>query len=223
MPSFDFEVEEAEDGKTPKDKGMGRDRRRRGCAREASGEQSIVLVSRSYVAWGSFVSRRAARRHDQAASKGLPSREMKTMSMYRVQKALISGAASLLSLAFFGGSESVGEMSIISSGGEKVLVVGLGVCQMRRSERLRIWVVCRRVRVRWVSVCARLDGGPTGKCAGEHPVASSMFGTTRFNRAISSASSLRLSLASPLLPPSSSPSSWELFLVFFWGAMLRAV
>lgn len=75
-----------------------------------------------------------------------------------------------------------------------------------------------------MSVCARLDGGPPGKCAGEHPVASSIFGTTRFNRAISSASSLRLSSASPLLPPSSFPSSWELFLVFFWGAMLlRAV
>lgn len=147
MASFDFEVEE-EDGKTPKDKGMGRDRRRRDCAREVRGEQSIVLVSRSYVALGSFVSRRAARRDDQAASKGLPSREMKTMSMYRVQKALISGAASLPSLAFFGGSESVGEISIISSGGEKVLVVGLGVCQMRRSERSRIWVVCRSVRVR---------------------------------------------------------------------------
>ena len=206
MASFDFEVEE-EEGRTPKDKGMGRDRRHRVYAREASGEQSIVLVSRSYVAWGSFVSRRATRRDDQAASKGLPSREMKTMSMYRVQKAMISGAASLPSLAFFGESESLGEMSITSSGRAKVLAVGVGVCQMRRSERLRIWVVWRRVRVRWVSVCARLDGGPPGKCAGEHPVASSMFGTTRFNRAISSASSLRLSLALLLLPLSTFPSS----------------
>lgn len=186
---------------------MGRDRRLRGWAREERGEQSIVSVSRSYLPWGSFVSRRAARRDDQAASKGLPSSEMKIMSMYRVQKALISGAASLSSLAFFGGSESVGEMSITSSGEAKVLAVGVGMCQMRRSERLSIWVVCRRVRLRWMSVCARLDGGPPGKCAGEHPVASSMFGTTRFNRAISSASSLRLSLTSPLLPPSSSPSS----------------
>lgn len=52
IASFDFEEEEEEDEeeKTPKDKGMGKDRRRRGCARDARGEQSIVLVSRSYVA-----------------------------------------------------------------------------------------------------------------------------------------------------------------------------
>lgn len=59
-----------------------------------------------------------------------------------------------------------------------------------------------------MSFCARVDGGPPGKCAGEHPVASSIFGTTRFNRAISSASSLRLVLASPLLAPFSSPTPW---------------
>ncbi len=50
IASFDFEEEEDEEEKTPKDKGMGKDRRRRGCARDARGEQSIVLVSRSYVA-----------------------------------------------------------------------------------------------------------------------------------------------------------------------------
>lgn len=100
------------------------------------------------MARGSFVSRRAARRDDQAASNGLPSREMKIMSMYRVQKALISGAASLSSLAFVGGFESVEGMLIPSSEENKVRVGGLGICQMRRSERLRIWVVCRRVRVR---------------------------------------------------------------------------
>lgn len=44
------EEEEEEEEKTPKDKGMGKDRRRRGCAREARGEQSIVLLSMSYVA-----------------------------------------------------------------------------------------------------------------------------------------------------------------------------
>lgn len=170
------------------------------------------------------MSRRAARRDDQAASKGLPSREMKMMSMYRVQKALISGALSTSSLVLVGTLESVGEMSIPSSEEAEVLAVGVGVCQMRRSERLSIWEVCKRVRVRWVSVCARADGGPPGKCAGEHPVASSIFGTTRFNRAISSASSLRLFLASPLLPPFSSPSpSWVSFLVVFGGGILRAV
>lgn len=93
------------------------------------------------------MSRRAARRADQAASKGLPSREMKIMSMYRVQKALISGAVSLLSLVLIGGLESVAEMSILSEEA-KVLSVGEGVCHMRKSERLRIWEVCRRVRVR---------------------------------------------------------------------------
>lgn len=50
IASFDFEEEEGEEEKTPKDKGTGKDRRRRGCARDARGEQSIVLVSRSYVA-----------------------------------------------------------------------------------------------------------------------------------------------------------------------------
>lgn len=53
IDSFDFEdeeEEEEEEEKTPKDKGMGKDRSRRGCAREARGEQSIVLVTRSYVA-----------------------------------------------------------------------------------------------------------------------------------------------------------------------------
>lgn len=51
IASFDFEAEEEEEEeKTPKDRGMGKDRRRRGCARDARGEQSIVLVSRSYVA-----------------------------------------------------------------------------------------------------------------------------------------------------------------------------
>lgn len=94
------------------------------------------------------MSRRAARRADQAASKGLPSREIKIMSMYRVQKALISGAVSLLSLVLIGGLESVAEMSILSSEEAKVLSVGEGVCHMRKSERLRIREVCRRVRVR---------------------------------------------------------------------------
>lgn len=49
---FDFEAEgeEEDEEKTPKDKGMGKDRRRRGCARDARGEQSIVLVSWSYMA-----------------------------------------------------------------------------------------------------------------------------------------------------------------------------
>lgn len=74
-----------------------------------------------------------------------------------------------------------------------------------------------------MSFCARVDGGPPGKCAGEHPVASSIFGTTRFNRAISSASSLRLFLASPLLAPFSSPTSWVSFLVLLGGGILRAV
>lgn len=169
------------------------------------------------------MSRRAARRADQAASKGLPSREMKIMSMYRVQKALISGTVPLPSLVIIGGLESVAEMSILSSEEAEVLSVGEGVCHMRKSERLSIWEVCRRVRVRWVSFCARVDGGPPGKCAGEHPVASSIFGTTRFNRAISSASSLRLFLASPLLAPFSSPSSRVSFLVLLGGRILRAV
>lgn len=169
------------------------------------------------------MSRRAARRDDQAASKGLPSREMKTISMYRVQKALISGAVSLTSLVLNCGLELVGEMSIPSSKEAKVPAVGEDVCHMRRSERLSIWEVCRRVRIRWVSVCARVDGGPPGKCAGEHPVASSIFGTRRFNRAISSASSLRPFLASPLLSPFSSPSSWVSFLVLLEAGILRAV
>lgn len=138
--SFDLEAEEEaeEEGieKTPKDKGMGKDRRVRRYARDARGEQSIVFVSRSYVARGSFVSRRAARRADQAASKGLPSREMKIMSMYRVQKALISGAVSLLSSVLIGGLESVAEMSILSSEEAEVLSVGEGVYHMRKSERL---------------------------------------------------------------------------------------
>lgn len=97
------------------------------------------------------MSRRAARRADQAASKGLPSREMKIMSMYRVQKAIISGAAvSLPSLVLIGGgSKSVVVMSILSLEEAEVLTVGgEGVCHMRKSERLSIWEVCRRVRVR---------------------------------------------------------------------------
>ena len=221
IASFDFEEE---DEKMPKDNGIGIDRSRRGCARVARGQQIIVLVSRSYVACGSFVSRRAARRDDQAASKGLPSREMKMMSMYRVQKALISDTMSVSSLVLVGTLEPVGEISIPSPEEAKELAVGVGICQMRRSERLSSWEVCKRVRVRWVSVCARVDGGPPGKCAGEHPVASSIFGTTRFNRAISSASSLRMFLASPLLlPSSSSSSSCVSVLVLFGGGILRAV
>ena len=88
------------------------------------------------------------------------------------------------------------EDGVVGDGGE--VVTGGGWCQIRRSSMSRSCDTCSRVRMRCVSVCASEEGGPPGRCAGEQPVASSTFGTSRFSLAISCTSSLLLCLSSSL-------------------------
>ena len=55
-----------------------------------------------------------------------------------------------------------------------------GWCHILRSSASSNCVVCSRLSTRWESVCARSLGGEPGRWAGEQPVLSSTFGTSRF-------------------------------------------